>query len=213
MNPPIICINKETIINGSLSAKALAGKTLIVKNTDLQLNPDQDATDQPLHLFIDQGNLFLPSSIATGDLQSFDAFGYLKTPAPSEEKSLAKAQFLKGNIIINGLLLGGDEDTPQSISNKLYIHGKFSSFNTLKQATLERIAMLRNLFPGPNSREQYISFDTLFDWKCLSGKGSDGTRCKGVSKKEAQQLGKKSELLVDKAFGLIDMDFSNPLFR
>lgn len=131
-----------------------------------------------------------------------------------DETQLSKANFLKGNIIINGLLLGGNNGK-KKIKNKLYMHGKFVSFNTFNQPSPIRVKTIAKLFDSrwDADQEALIGFDTLFAWKCKLDIGSDGTRCKGISQHEAQTQGKSDAFLVDKAFGLIDMEFDNELFR
>lgn len=211
LSPEIICANADTVMPAAIPANDLAGKTLILRDQNLMLSDFQTLNSQPFHLFIDRGNLHLPVSTDTGAMASFDAFGYedqTASPYPS------KANFLKGNLIINGLLLGGD-DGKQKIKNKLYMHGKLVSFNTFKQPTQEREMLIERVLGGKWDEVfvTFIPFDHLFAWTCNLDKGSDGTRCKGVSKAEVEAQGKAGSLLVDKAFGLIDMDFSSELFR
>lgn len=58
----------------TLSAKTLAGKTLVLKNGNLQLTEYQEGTQSPLNVFIDKGNLLLPTQVNTGNMNDFDAF-------------------------------------------------------------------------------------------------------------------------------------------
>ena len=110
-------------------------------------------------------------------------------------------------------MLGG-EDGKSAIKNKLYIHGKLVSFNTFRQPTVSRISTIQKTF-GSKWTDEYrsmISFDNLFTWRCNLDRGSDGTWCKGLSKVEREAAG-QSSILIDKAFGLIDMNFANLLFN
>ena len=168
--------------------------------------------EQPINLFIDRGNLILPSEIQTWTLSAFDSYGY---PSTTTDPQQSKAGFLKGNFIINGLLLWGNEGL-HAIKNKLYIHGKLVSFNTFKEPTEERIRTVQTLLDEVhNWKSEYkekIAIDKLFTWWCALDIGTDGTRCKGLSKQEREAQGKLSSLLIDKAFGIIDMDFASPFF-
>ena len=212
LSSTIICIrgddSETTPLRGG--ANSLSGKVVIIQNANLYLEPNQTSNSGPITLFIDRGNLFLPSSSATGGMQTFDSFGYAVDCA---NHKCAKANYLKGNFIINGLLLGG-EDGKSAIKNKLYIHGKLVSFNTFRQPTVSRISTIQKTL-GSKWTDEYrsmVSFDNLFTWRCNLDRGSDGTWCKGLSKAEREAAG-QSSILVDKAFGLIDMNFANLLFK
>ncbi len=182
----IICVKGENE-NSSVSFRAenLAGKTLVAKETNVKLTSFQENNSNPINLFIDKGNLVLPSSVHTGSLAKFDAFGYAVN-APGT--GYAMANYLKGNFIINGLLIGYDNSNQSStIKNKLYIHGKVLSFNTFGNASQQRINALQKLL-GDGLRgadTKFIPINELFTWSCILGVGSDGTWCKGISQQEA----------------------------
>lgn len=50
---------------------------IAVKNADVWLNHTQWHSAPPVNLFIDKGDLLLPASSLTGELQSFNSEGYL----------------------------------------------------------------------------------------------------------------------------------------
>ncbi len=54
---------------------------------------------------------------------------------------------------------------------------------------------------------KFIGLDQVFKWSCnsVTGTGSDGTPCIGTDK--------GSSFITNKAFSLIDMDLSSPLFQ
>ncbi len=61
----VICINEHTLLNRGLSASELAGKTVVIRNQNLVLTQLMQPEEQPINLFIDRGNLMLPSEIQT----------------------------------------------------------------------------------------------------------------------------------------------------
>lgn len=165
----------------ALTPSKLAGKTIIVRNRDLELQGYQTSENAPINLFIDKGNLILTETESnTGDLAKFDSFGYLEKD--QDCKTCSSANYLKGNFIINGLLLAGD-DGEGSLKNKLYIHGKLVSLNTFGKPTDQKTETVKTILG--NRFKNHIALDELFVWNCdaVEGIGSDGTRCKGESKK------------------------------
>ena len=216
-NADVICIDNTKNWDTTpidVTAEDLAGKTVIIKSQNVNLTEYQSAQGaKPINLFIDRGNLFLPKSGNIGNMATFTPWGYLKDGAEGPEDS--KANFLKGNFIINGLFLAGNNGEDK-ISNKLYIHGKLISFNTFKKPTDQRVSTVMEILGNNNlwkpSYKEKIGLDQLFSWACVLGTGTDGTNCKGLSKNERIMSWENSSLLIDKAFGLIDMDFPTLLF-
>jgi len=114
-------------------------------------------------------------------MATFTPGGYLKDGAEGPQDS--KANFLKGNFIINGLFLAGSNGEDK-ISNKLYIHGKLISFNTFKKPTDQRVSTVMEILGNNLWKDPYkekIGLDQLFSWACVLGTGTDGTNCKGLS--------------------------------
>lgn len=118
-----------------------AGITYVFKGIDAELNNymnTADATTKPITVFIDGGRLFLPSSISTGALASFNDAGY-----PENANAVNQGNFLKGNFIINGLVA---PSIGTGIENKLYVHGKLLSLNTYDTPSEGRIKQVESLF-------------------------------------------------------------------
>ena len=204
----ITCISGTN--NVTLSAKKMAWKTVIIKGANLQLNNTAPynftSSDEPINLFIDWGNLFLDN---TWTLQSFDPYWY---PTETACTDCSQALFLKGNFIINWLLLWGLDGT-ETFKNKLYIHGKLISYNTLTIPTEGRKNTIDAIVPKATEPKywsySWVALMRLFTWTCdaVGGTGSDGTWCKGASSTD-----NTDSQLVDKAFWLVDVDFDS-LFK
>lgn len=209
--PDVICLSWFGATNNTIAPtpKQMSWKTVIVRDADFTINmdtTDYQSDKDSIDLFIDWGNLLLDTeNVNPGNLESFDDYWYL---SPGGE---IKAMFLKGNFIINGLLLGGTSWTG-TIDNRLYMHGKLVSYNTITVPTTIRKATIASIigrgWSEANVPEQ-TSLTKLFSWWCnpITWEGSDGTSCKWSS-----AVGKESQL-VDKAFWLIDMDLPSELLK
>ena len=116
---------------------------------------------------------------------------------------------------MNGLIIGMKSDARQfaPIKNKLVIHGKVASYNTYTTPDDNKKQVIKNILESDSEREVedgnliFIGLDQVFKWSCKSatGTGSDGTPCIGTDK--------GSSFITNKAFSLIDMDLSSPLFQ
>ena len=115
---------------------------------------------------------------------------------------------------MNGLIIGMKPDTSQfaPIKNKLVIHGKVASYNTYTTPDDNKKQVIKDILESDGGRVEggelkFIGLDQVFKWSCNSatGTGSDGTLCIGTDK--------GSSFITNKAFSLIDMDLSSPLFQ
>ena len=190
---------------------------LIVKNADVFLPNYQETQNNAAitNLFIDKGDLFLLDEARNRSyLQKFDQNGY-QTQDPSNPW-ISHGNFLRGNFIVNGLILGMKSDARQfaPIKNKLVIHGKVASYNTYTTPDDNKKQVIKDILelePDSGRRVEeklkFIGLDQVFKWSCNSatGTGSDGTPCIGTDK--------GSSFITNKAFSLIDMDLSSPLFQ
>ena len=211
--PDVICLSWASATSyKSPTPKQISWKTIVVKNADLIVdmsNSDGNGyqwNNDSIDLFIDRGNLILNSSWITQDgMKSFDDYWYLV------DSSELKAMFLKGNFVINGLLLWW-VTWNEPIKSRLYIHGKLVSYNTITVPNTNRkrtIAYVIGRGWDENSVPVWTSLTKLFEWSCdaVSWIGTDWTSCKWSS-----AVGKESQL-VDKAFWLIDMDIKSNLIK
>ncbi len=189
---------------------------LIVKNADVFLLNYQVTRNNAAitNLFIDKGYLFLLDEARNrSDLQKFDQNGY--QTQDTSNPWVSYGNFLRGNFIVNGLILGIKSDASQftPIKNKLVIHGKVASYNTYTTPDDNKKQVIKNILDSDGrgnlqeERLKFIGLDQVFKWSCNSatGTGSDGTPCIGTDK--------GSSFITNKAFSLIDMDLSSPLFQ
>lgn len=189
---------------------------LIVKNADVFLPNYQETQNNAAitNLFIDKGDLFLLNEARDkSHLQKFDQNGY--QTQDTSNPWISYGNFLRGNFIVNGLIIGMKSDATQftPIKNKLVIHGKVASYNTYTTPDDNKKQVIKDIldFDGRGNlqeeRLKFIGLDQVFKWSCNSatGTGSDGTQCIGTDK--------GSSFITNKAFSLIDMDLSSPLFQ
>ena len=189
-NGDVICAKN----GGSIDPKRYAGKTIVIKEGDLTLTEYMDATSQPITILLIHGDLKLPNLDAN---QTFLGNGY------PDRDGIIKANFLKGNFIINGLI---QNKGTEEITNKLIVHGKIASFNTLQEPNDQTKVKLRNI--GIDTSKK-IWLSEIFTWKCNLKEGIDlnGTPC------GQENDGTSKSFLIDKSFGLIDMYFPSKLFK
>ena len=188
---------------------------LIVKNADVFLLNYQVTRNNAAitNLFIDKGYLFLLDEARDrSHLQKFDQNGYQTQDASNPW--ISYGNFLRGNFIVNGLILGIKSDASQftPIKNKLVIHGKVASYNTYTTPDDNKKQVIKDILESDGGRAveeelKFIGLDQVFKWSCNSatGTGSDGTPCIGTDK--------GSSFITNKAFSLTDMDLSSPLFQ
>ena len=189
-NGDIICAK-----NGeSIDPRSYAGKTIVIKEGDLTLTKYMETTSQPITILLIHGDLKLTNTNAS---QTFLGNGY------PDRDGIIKANFLKGNFIINGLI---QNQGTEEITNKLIVHGKIASFNTLQEPNDQTKVKLRNI--GIDTSKK-IWLSEIFTWKCNLKEGIDlnGNPC------GQENDGTSKSFLIDKSFGLIDMYFPSKLFK
>ena len=191
---------------------------IVAKNADVWLNHYQwwqESTAATANIFVDKWDLFLTDSTPVGELTTFRENGYRKNKLEASEPWDSRGNFLKGNFIVNGLIIGIKSDASQftPIKNKLVIHGKVASYNTYTTPDDNKKQVIKGILESDGrgniqeERLKFIGLDQVFKWSCNSatGTGSDGTPCIGTDK--------GSSFITNKAFSLIDMDLSSPLFQ
>lgn len=193
-NGDVICAKN----GGLIDPQEYAGKTIIIQQGDLTLKNYMETTNQPITILLMTWDINLPNTKAN---QTFLGNGY------PNKNGIIKANFLKGNFIINGLIQG-DSNSNNEIQRKLIVHWKIASFNTLNTPTNEAHTNITKIGINLNKK---IRLSEIFTWKCNRKEGIDldGTPCGKLT--EGQDPNK--DFLVDKSFGLIDMYFPSKLFK
>ena len=214
---PVICYNGESIGGAKptveIYGNEYAGKTVVIKGANIELKEYMLKHNTATTIFVDKWDLILPGVVVnTGALPVFSSAGYLIPDMQSPTPEDSRANYLKGNFIVNGLILWSANGHPSPIKNKLVIHGKVASYNTYTtpdQTKRESIANILGRDIADSLLMNYLGLDQLFTWSCnsVSGKWSDWTSCVGTSQNNGDSF------ITNKAFSLIDMDFSSPLFR
>lgn len=211
----ILCRNKwGSQINPNASIICLKGtkpidpnqygwKTIIVKNWNLQLTEYMNSDAKPITIFINKWKLILNWENQGNKMITFSPNGYLS----ADNNTSIKANYLKGNFIINGVITAQWEKW--EVKNKLVIHGKLASFNTIDSPHERLKDRIKNIVTLND--EDKIWLREIFTRYCKPNwKGSDGTNCKGA---KGNGNSNTSLFLTDKAFWIIDMSFSSPLFQ
>lgn len=193
-NGDVICAKN----GGLIDPQEYAGKTIIIQQGDLTLKNYMETTNQPITILLMTWDINLPNTKAN---QTFLGNGY------PNKNGIIKANFLKGNFIINGLIQG-DSNSNNEIQRKLIVHWKIASFNTLNTPTNEAHTNITKIGINLNKK---IRLSEIFTWKCNRKEGIDldGNPCGKLTEGQDQN----KDFLVDKSFGLIDMYFPSKLFK
>ena len=157
----------------STNQSSFANKTIVAKNGDVALVGNMSDSSPALDILIDKWNLYIPNTTNISSLIGFDTQWF-----PNNSSPVNKGLFIKGNIIINGLLIGGQPNNPWSVTNKTHIQGKFFSLNTPFEPTTQRATQVQELLSGaPNQYDNYINLQKIFTRECIFGTGTDNTSC------------------------------------
>lgn len=161
----VICIDEKYpgTLGVSLSIdSSYENKTLIVSGLDVVIPSNyllSKTHKNPLDIFINKGNLVLVQDGSnTGNLMSFDVQGN-----PTTTAGVSSGEFLKGTFIVNGLVWGRGYDGVQ-IPNKVFIHGKITSLNSVENS-VPRVTQVSNLLGKPLSVNE-VSLPLIFVWQC-----------------------------------------------
>ncbi|MDD3262397.1 MAG: hypothetical protein PHR61_00980 [Candidatus Absconditabacteria bacterium] len=169
-NEKILCY-KDTNLNINLyDDQSYKGKTIIMKNGNIILENTMNKDSSSLDVFIDEGNLYIKNDPNTKE--NFNQDGY-----PSDIGVTNSGIFIKGNFVVNGLLIGTYTQPTQSIEHKVHLLGRIAFLNTPTTPSDGRIAQINSVL-GTGAFDQRISLENVFNWSCdFEGNASDGTSC------------------------------------
>lgn len=174
----VLCYEDIDNLDINLSTDYYKDKTIIVRKWNITLANSMNKDSPALDLFVDEGNLYIKNPVSWKT--NFNQDGY-----PSETNITNSWIFIKGNFVINGLLIWKQLDwTVSDIKNKLHLLGKIAFLNTPTTPSQWRKDQV-NATLGDVLSEERISLESVFSWYCdFNGNWSDGTNC-GVSESSA----------------------------
>ncbi len=163
-NESILCYENTWIIIDLTQEIMYENKTIIVKNGNVILSGGMQENSPSMDIFIDKWLLYLPADPCI--LQWFNQEGF---PISS---GINYWLYLKGNIVVNGLIMWGIE----WFNHKLHLEGKITTLNTPLQPTTWRIAQIQNMFGFTITN--MISLQNVFVRSCkTNGEWTDGSPC------------------------------------
>lgn len=167
----VLCYKNTENLEINLAQDLHKDKTIIVKNGNITLANSMTKDSPALDIFIDQWNLLIKNPVTTKT--NFNQDGY-----PAETSITNSGIYVKGNFVINGLLLGNNTDWGTfEIKNKVHLLWKLAFLNTPTTPSQWRITQVNSVL-GTGAFEERISLENVFTWYCeLSWTGSDGTNC------------------------------------
>lgn len=168
----VICYNG----NQNIDPTAFGNKTIIVNNWNVTLTQTMQWSSSPVEIFIDKWNLYLwnPSTLI-----SFNKDGYPISSITSPY--VISWMYLKGNFIVNWLMLWWSVWSITWFNHKLHIEGKVVSLNSPLPPAKWRTDQVAALF-GNTWFNNWIDLKNVFSRYCdFQGRGSDWTSCSSWS--------------------------------
>ena len=168
----IVCIDaKENggVLNIALDKDQVRyeNKTIIFYGDSVNLTNTMDIGYWPFELYIDKWNLFIDNS---PPYIWFNEDGF-------PGGTVTQWMYLKGNFIINGLIMWLDGWIIKPFGHKLHLEWKIVSLNSPKEPSAWRVSQVTSLFEWTTFNE-WISLDKVFSWTCgFNGLWSDWTPC------------------------------------
>lgn len=166
-----ICVENNDLTIDLTQTTTYQNKTIVVKNGNVILENGMNNNSPALNIFVDKWSIYLPQTIS--------AIGFNEQWFPGTP-TIHSWLYLKGNFIINGLLLWWAPSAPWSFPHKLHLQGKIVMLNTPVIPSQWRIDQVVWLLW--NGYETWINLQNIFTRICkLNGQWSDGSSCNGNS--------------------------------
>ena len=134
----IICAENNDLTIDLTAWPTYENKTIIVKNGNVILQGGMQENSPSLDLFIDKWLMYLPPDPFT--MQTFNDQWF-----PDTTNMISSWLYLKGNFIINGLILWW----MTWFNHKLHIEGKVTTLNTPLEPNSGRTSQIETMFGWP----------------------------------------------------------------
>lgn len=168
-NNDVLCYENAPNLVLNLADWTYEGKTIIVNSWNINLIGTMEKDAPAMDMFVDRWSVYLKALVG-GEFSTFN-IQWFPTTISGDIKN--EWRFLKGNFVINWLLLWGEPGTISSITNKLHVYGKFVSLNTPLTVNTWREEQIEDIL-GSNAYLNRISFKNSLTWTCKhDGKWTD----------------------------------------
>ena len=167
----ILCIQNHDLIIHLNDRSTYENKTIIVKSGNVILQDSMESSSPSIDLFVDKGMLYLPQNPFSQ--QSFNNQWF-----PDTTNGINSWLYLKGNFIINGLIIGWTPGSETWFNHKVHLQGKITLLNTPIVASTGKIAQIENIFWWSTTYDNFINLQKVFIRTCgLNGISSDWSLC------------------------------------
>lgn len=188
-------------------------KDIIVQNRNVFIDKTIYAWNQRISLFVNKWNLILATNMQTSDLKSFDGNWFITTAG-----TITKWISLRGNYIVNGLVLGADTPTGilKPIEAKTFIQGKLASLNLPTISNSQREKQIINAVWWLPSNTGYINLENLFSRRCninFTGGWVGYTGTSNPTIGPAIPCNNTGDNHYDRSLIVIEKDFPSVLFK
>lgn len=171
-NDKVLCYKNSNLNINLYDYEKYKDKTIIMRDWNIILENTMNKDNPSLDIFIDKWILYIKNN--PGTKQSFNQDWY-----PSENWITNSGIFIKGNLVINWLLLGTNNTTPTTtpIDHKVHILWRIAFLNTPTTPSEWRVTQVRSVL-WTWAFDQRINLENIFNWNCdFEWKASDQTSC------------------------------------
>lgn len=163
----VLCYENAPNLTLDLNDWNYEGKTIIINSGNVTLTNSMTGDTPAIDIFVNAWNIYLEP------LQALQFTTFNSEWFPSETDVKNQGRFLKGNFVINGLLLWWNPWNITWITNKLHLYGKFVSLNTPLTLSSGRKEQVNDIL-GSSNYDDRIPFKRTLTWFCgYNGSWSD----------------------------------------